>query len=89
MSRERAELTIKFLEDALDGARAATTGHGDVELVVMLRHVGDAFGRGASAGWKWRSWRCEMEFGGKEEKMYGRCGDAAGVGGVRHLCAVL
>lgn len=33
-------LTVKFLEDALHGARAAAAGHGDVEFVLVIRHVG-------------------------------------------------
>lgn len=31
-------LTLEFLDNPLDGARATRAGHGDVELVVMFRH---------------------------------------------------
>jgi hypothetical protein len=36
----RGALTIKLLEDTLYGAGAATAAHGDVKLVVVLRHGG-------------------------------------------------
>jgi len=32
------EPTLSLLEDTLDGARAASTGHLDVELVVVVGH---------------------------------------------------
>lgn len=35
---QRSALTIELLEHALNGARAATAAHGDVELVVVFRH---------------------------------------------------
>lgn len=41
-------LTIEFLEDALHGTRAAAAAHADVELVVMVRHLGYICGWGCS-----------------------------------------
>lgn len=36
MGRQEGALTIKLLEHPIDGARAATTAHADIELVGVL-----------------------------------------------------
>jgi hypothetical protein len=39
--KDRAH-TVHLLEHPLDGAGAAATGHGNVELVVVFRHLAQA-----------------------------------------------
>lgn len=43
---EETKRTVKLLEDAVDGAGAATAGHGDVELVGVGGH-----GAGCAVSW--------------------------------------
>lgn len=43
-------LTVKLFEDPLDGAGAAATGHGDVEVVSVVRHVACAIGNVSEEG---------------------------------------
>lgn len=51
-------LTVKLLEDSLDGAGAAAAGHGDVEFVDVLCHplrwrggIRGNVNRGVFCGW--------------------------------------